>query len=327
MHFSKAFSGLLIFNKPKGQSSGQVSRYVGRLTGVDKIGHGGTLDPMAEGVLPLLLGSATKMSDLIMQEEKAYRATVHLGIETDTYDAEGQVISEKPLPENLDAAQLQTLLATFAGDILQQPPAFSAKKIKGVPAYALARKQKPVTLSAKPVHVFEITLERFEPPFVQFYARVSKGTYIRSMAHDLGQRLGCGAHLSALTRTACGPFSLEQSVDLPTLEQAAKSGDLANLLEKVLIPETSLIRHLPEVRVEAFQEPFILGGGNLETPWIFKALKDLPPTTVGVRLVGPQGRLLALLRRAQQPKSGGGRFAYLKTYKSTATGENRPLAL
>lgn len=326
MQYSKNVSGLLVLNKPKGQSSGHISRHVGRLLGVDKIGHGGTLDPLAEGVLPLLLGSATKMSDLIMQEEKSYRATVRLGIATDTYDAEGKIVAEHPIPQGLDVEQMRKLLGEFTGEILQQPPAFSAKKIKGVPAYALARKQKPVHIAAKPVHIFEMRLEHFEGPVLQFFARVSKGTYIRSIAHDLGIRLGCGAHLQALTRTSCGPFTVEQAVDLPTLESAARENSIAPLLAKVLIPETRLIGHLPAVTIEGFQEPFILGGGNLETPWVFKALNDLPTNTAGVRLVNRQGRLLALLRKAQNPKENGGRFAYLKTYKGLDSGSGVALS-
>jgi len=211
-------NAVLVLDKPAGFTSHDVVNRVRRITGERSVGHLGTLDPMATGVLPLVLGRFTRLAQFFNDSSKVYEGEMRFGFSTDTYDAEGEavgaVLSAAPTLE-----ELQLHLPTLTGRILQTPPAYSAKKVNGVAAYKLARNDKPVEL--KPV---EVTVHRFEIQSdggdrARFVAEVSAGTYVRSLAHDLGQALGCGAHLTQLRRTHAGEFDLLQAVTLEELEQ------------------------------------------------------------------------------------------------------------
>ncbi len=237
--------GVLVMDKPRGVTSFWVVQRVRRITGQRKAGHAGSLDPLATGLLLVCLGRATKIVQFLMEGEKVYRGAMTLGLITDTYDADGRVVEERPIPP-LTLEQVQDAAAAFVGPLMQEPPPFSAAKHKGQPLYKLAR--RGITVKKEPrqvvVHSFEILA--VNPPQVEFQVRCSKGTYVRSLAHELGLRLGCGAILSRLTRTGCGPFTLDDAVGLEELEEAGREGRLGDLV----VPIARALAHLPAVEVE-----------------------------------------------------------------------------
>jgi tRNA pseudouridine55 synthase len=212
-------NGVLILDKPAGLTSHDVVNRVRRILQQRSVGHLGTLDPMATGVLPLVTGSLTRIAQFYTASEKCYEGTVRFGFSTDTYDAEGEPASV-PQPITLNPGEVESLAARFRGIIEQTPPPFSAKKIQGVPAYKLARKQKEVVLKPVQVEIKEFTILSVEADRARFRARVASGTYMRSVAHEMGQALACGAHLESLRRTAVAEFTLE---DAHTLERLAAS--------------------------------------------------------------------------------------------------------
>lgn len=204
-------TGILPVCKPKGKTSFSLVTVLRRLTQVRTIGHAGTLDPFADGVMILLIGKEyTKQSNQFLNQDKEYLADVHLGVETDTYDTEGQIVSQSDLIPTLE--QIEATLLNFQGTILQFPPMFSAKKVDGKKLYELARKGITIEREAVPVTI-HIEMLSYCYPTVRIKVKSSKGTYIRSLAHDIGKALGCGAHLSSLTRTRSGTFSLEHCCD------------------------------------------------------------------------------------------------------------------
>ena len=214
-------TGVLIIDKPAGLTSHDVVNRVRRILRERSVGHLGTLDPMATGVLPLVTGNFTRLAQFYVSSEKVYEGTIRFGFSTDTYDAEGDPTSE-PKDVTLHRDQLESVAEKFRGVISQTPPPFSAKKIKGVPAYKLARKRKEVVLQPVQVEIKEFEILSCDRNLATFRARVSSGTYVRSVAHDIGQLLACGAHLESLRRTAVAEFTL---ADAHTLEQLA---DLSN---------------------------------------------------------------------------------------------------
>ena len=213
-------NGVLIIDKPAGWTSHDVVNRVRRILNQRSVGHLGTLDPMATGVLPLVTGSFTRLAQFYLTSEKAYEGTIRFGFSTDTYDAEGEPTSEAQRV-NLKSEELEALAARFRGIIEQLPPPFSAKKIHGVPAYKLARKQKKVILEPLQVEIKEFDILAVEADRARFRARVASGTYMRSVAHDMGKALGCGAHLESLRRTSVAEFTL---ADAHTLDQLSGAG-------------------------------------------------------------------------------------------------------
>ena len=208
IHLMQHLQGILPIDKPTGRTSFSLVSQMRRITGVQKIGHTGTLDPFASGVLILLIGKKyTRLSDTLLAADKQYAATLHLGVTTDSYDIDGTVLAHNPrIPPLKDIEQA---LAHFQGTLLQTPPMFSAKKVNGKKLYELARKGIEIERKAVPV-TLHTTLLSYEYPYLKIDVRCSKGTYIRSLAHDMGQVLGCGAHLSALTRVQNGAYTLAQ---------------------------------------------------------------------------------------------------------------------
>jgi tRNA pseudouridine55 synthase len=214
-------NGVLIIDKPAGLTSHDVVNRVRRLLNQRSVGHLGTLDPMATGVLPLVIGNFTRLAQFYVCSDKTYEGTVRFGFCTDTYDAEGEPTSE-PREVNLSPGDLEPALARFRGVIEQVPPPFSAKKIKGIPAYKLARKQKEVKLAPVQVEMKELEVLGVEVDRMRFRARVTSGTYMRSVAHDLGQVIGCGAHLESLRRTAVAEFTENDAHTLEVLAAKAE---------------------------------------------------------------------------------------------------------
>jgi len=210
-------NGVLIIDKPAGLTSHDVVNRVRRILQQRTIGHLGTLDPMATGVLPLVTGTLTRLAQFYTTSEKVYEGAIRFGFATDTYDAEGEATTA-PQPVSLSAEAVETLAARFRGVIEQTPPPFSAKKIHGVPAYKLARQQKEVVLKPVRVEIKEFVILGVETDLVRFRARVASGTYMRSVAHEMGRELACGAHLESLRRTSVAEFNLD---DAHTLEQLA----------------------------------------------------------------------------------------------------------
>ncbi len=197
--------GLILVDKPTGMTSFQVVKRLRWLTKVKKVGHAGTLDPMASGLLPVCLGKATKLVQFIMKGEKVYEGVMKLGVSTDSYDAEGTVTAKKTVPWNLTIDDLRRHAIAFTGRIRQVPPPFSALKVNGKPLYEYARKGQMIFKEAREVEVSVFDITRFEGSYVYFQVKCSSGTYIRSLAHDLGETLGCGAHLVSLKRTSVSP--------------------------------------------------------------------------------------------------------------------------
>jgi len=213
--------GILVVNKPQGMTSHDVVDVVRRLYGTRKVGHAGTLDPMATGVLVICLGQATRLAEYLSQHDKSYQAVVRLGQVTDTYDAEGRVTAESPgaLPAR---ETIEWALEPFRGMILQVPPAYSALKVQGQPLYRRARRGETVNPAPRPVVIRRLELTNWDAPLATLEVDCSPGTYIRSLAHDLGMALGCGAHLAGLVRTRSGHFTLNDAQPLEALEQEAE---------------------------------------------------------------------------------------------------------
>lgn len=202
--------GALLVDKPAGPTSHDIVDEVRRHFRIRKVGHGGTLDPMATGLLVLLLGRATKLSNRFLGSDKEYVGTMRLGVSTDSFDAAGEITNERD-PSGVTADQVRERMATFRGDIYQTPPMVSAAKVDGVPLHNLARKGKTVARKARVVHVFRFDLEYFAPPEVDFVVRCSKGTYVRALCHEIGEGLGCGAHLTLLRRVRSGSLHVKNA--------------------------------------------------------------------------------------------------------------------
>jgi len=238
--------GAIVVDKPQGWTSHDVVNKARRILGTKKIGHLGTLDPIATGVLPLVIGRATRLAQFYTQSDKVYEAVIRFGFSTDTYDRAGKSTSPQTTP-TIDAAELVTRMALFRGDLMQVPPPVSAKKVDGVRAYKLARQQVAFELRPAPVHVYELALLDVTGALARVRAHCSGGTYLRSIAHELGQALGCGAHLEELRRTASGDFALGQARTIAQLEVLAAEGRLG----EALIQTASLLPAFPSVVVDA----------------------------------------------------------------------------
>lgn len=286
--------GVLVIDKPAGPTSHDVVQRVRRRLGVRRAGHTGTLDPMATGVLPVVLGEATKLVPLLVGGDKVYEAEAILGIETDTLDATGRVVAVAPpgrLP--LDPAQVAAAVAGLVGRRRQVPPAFSAVKVDGTPLYRRARRGEAAEAPAREVEVYEavclgVDLGAGDPasqPRVRFRVACSKGTYVRVLAADLGRALGCGAHLSALRRLRSGPFGLEQAVPLDALDTAeGRARAIASI-----VPPAEAIAHLPAVTVDAAAAARLRQGQAVACPEVRAAAAGAT-----VRVATPGVPLLAL---------------------------------
>lgn len=280
-------NGLLILDKPAGMTSHDVVARVRRVTGEQSVGHLGTLDPMATGVLPLLLGRFTRLAQFFNSSEKAYTGAIRFGFATDTYDADGRSVGE-PRSVALTLEQIRTTAARFQGDIEQMPPAYSAKKIEGKPAYKLARDGKIPELKPVRIRVDAFTIDRVEGELADFSMRISAGGYVRSIAHSMGEALGCGAHLASLRRTGAGPFALEQAIPLSEIESLAAEGRL----EERLIHPRTLLPEMPSTTADEQTVGRIRNGMQVNLPEysgaalvkIFAGQRDL--VAIGRRVAG-----------------------------------------
>jgi tRNA pseudouridine55 synthase len=230
-----ALDGAILIDKPSGPTSHDVVDAVRRRFGIRKVGHCGTLDPNATGLLVLLLGRGTKLSEKLMADDKVYEGTIKFGESTDSYDADGRLVASLPvMPMSLE--QLNEAAAQFVGDLMQTPPMVSAVKKGGVPLYKLARKGIEIEREARLIHIYTFRFASYQEPIGQFRLACTKGTYVRSIAHELGQKAGCGAHLATLRRVASGRFDVAQAA--PLAQVLALS---ARELEKLVIPFLKLV--------------------------------------------------------------------------------------
>lgn len=249
-------TALFLVDKPPGPTSHDIVQRLRRWTGVRRVGHGGTLDPMASGLLPVFVDRATRLIEYIGEHEKRYTATLRLGQRTETDDADGTVIAEAPVPPALTRAQLDRALSAFRGTIEQVPPAFSAVKVDGVTAHRAARRGDPVALAARTVTIHHLTLTAWEPPSLQIALTVSTGTYVRALARDLGEALGCGAHVTAMRRTGIGPVSVDEAHTPETLERAFREDQGWDLAA----PLVRFFEHWPRIIPSASQRSHLLDG-------------------------------------------------------------------
>lgn len=253
--------GILVVDKPRGKTSHDVVESVRRLAGFRGIGHLGTLDPLATGVLVLALGRATRLARFYGGRRKRYTCSIRFGFSTDTYDADGEALGPDSAPA-LDVEEITALAAQFVGKIQQMPPQFSAKKIHGRPAHELARKHKPVNLEPVEVEVFEFRLTGIERSVARFTVECGSGTYIRSLAQDLGKLQGSGAHLAEIVRTAVGEFTLDHAVSLADLSEDAKAGRLGDRVIRL----ENLLSDLPRATVFPIIEKRVRHGAKFNLP-------------------------------------------------------------
>ena len=284
-------SGVVVVNKPSGPTSFDVVRRVKGLFKAKRVGHTGTLDPTATGVLPICVGEATKVAGFIADGEKEYEATVRFGQVTDTQDAAGRVLETRPI-EGLIEDRVREALRSFVGLIEQTAPMYSARKIEGKRLYELARAGEEVERAPRTVNVDEARMTFFQPPDCGIFVRCSKGTYLRTLAHDLGARLGCGAHLRELRRVRVGPFGIDESVGVDELMAAAKQG--RDELARYLKPLDRALEGLAELRLDA-QLTRRVAHGHTPGPADLSRLRAPPyPRGRRVRLVDPAGHVLAV---------------------------------
>ncbi len=285
--------GVIVIDKPGGCTSHDVVLRVRRLLGIRRVGHFGTLDPDATGILLVAVGQATRFFPYLSKRDKTYEGAIRLGFSTDTYDAAGRPTSEEryDYPERDEAA---AAMRRMEGEQLQMPPPYSAKKMAGKSLYKLARARKEVVLKPSPVNIYRFSLEEFSPPFVRFIASCSSGTYIRSLAQDFGRILGCGAHLHSLRRTAVGVYSLEKAVLLSEFENKVQAGESDSLL----VPLKDLLPEYPEISVPAHLESLVLNGAPLSRDSLpFDRPVDFDPHgEARFRLLNTRQELLALAK-------------------------------
>ncbi len=261
--------GILNIYKEKGFTSHDVVAVVRKTLHMKKVGHTGTLDPDAEGVLPICVGKGTKLSDIIMDGHKSYRAILHLGITTTTEDASGEVVEEKPVA--FEEEKIREAIKSFIGEIEQIPPMYSAVKINGKKLYELAREGKEVERKARKITIYDIRIRRFIPPCqVEVDVDCSKGTYIRTLCADIGKVLGCGGHMASLLRTASGAFSLENAIKLGELKALSEAGKL----EEVLLSLEDALKGVTKVFVSENSTKLLYNGGKIQNEF-FQAQSKL----------------------------------------------------
>jgi tRNA pseudouridine55 synthase len=280
-------NGVLIINKPRGWTSHDVVNRVRKILQEKQIGHTGTLDPLATGVLVLCIGKATKIVRYLEADDKEYTAELKLGSTTDTQDSDGRVlVTHEYSPPSVE--QVRDAMNSFQGSISQRPPAFSALKVNGIPSYRLARQGTLQELAKRPITVHEIRLLDYADPIVRFTARCSKGTYVRTLCADIGEQLGMGAHLVSLIRTRSGRFGLDQALTIEQAEKLAADGQA----EQALAPLNDALGCFPFMIIEESDARRITHGNSVAV----QSGIELPSGSGPIRVLGRDGRLLAIAR-------------------------------
>jgi len=282
--------GLVIVSKIKGMTSHAVVEEIRRLFKIKKVGHFGTLDPFAQGLLLIGIGFTTKFFDFFIKKKKLYTGLIKFGQATTTYDCEGMLL-EPVRKINLNTIDLDSILKSFSGKISQKPPMFSAKKYKGKPLYKYARENKPLDIRPIEVEIFSMRTKIIEEDLLWFETLTSSGTYIRSLAHDMGQKVGVGAFLQELIREKIGEFSIDQSVTLEELKQCRNHDELT----KYVIPIESLLPEFPKIIVNKESRKSVLNGMSLHPKDVFKAFPAEDKSNF--RLFDDEGKLLAIAKK------------------------------
>ena len=259
----RKISGILLLDKPVGITSNAALQKIKRLYKAGKAGHTGNLDPLASGLLPICLGEATKISSFLLDSDKRYMGTCKLGIRTRTADAEGEVVETRPVGE-LSEHEVNRVLQRFLGEIEQVPPMHSAVKVNGKPLYKLAHQGMEIERKPRRVRIYELKLRRLQGDELDIELSCSKGTYVRTLAEEIGEALGCGAHLSALRRTASGPFGIEDAHTLPEIEHLAEDG--LDALDQLLLPTEYAIADWPEVNLSENTAYYLQQGQAVQVP-------------------------------------------------------------
>jgi tRNA pseudouridine55 synthase len=292
-------SGVLVVDKPIGLTSHDIVQIIRRGTGIRRAGHTGTLDPRASGVLVILIGPAVRLSEYVSASDKRYQATIRLGASTDTYDAEGVVVSTRAV-DNISEGFFSEILQTFVGEIEQVPPPFSAVKVKGRKAYEMAREGEEVSLEPRIIQVYSLEVLEWSPPEAVIDVYCSSGTYVRSLANDLGKALGTGAHLVGLRRTKSGRFTLRDAVPLRRLQEAFNAGEWY----RFLIPAAEALADWPMVELDADQVELVRHGHRIEADSDQKGW---------ARGVSQQGDLVALLEVDSETQEWQPRKVFFQT--------------
>lgn len=261
--------GVIVIRKEKGYTSHDVVAKLRGILHMKKIGHTGTLDPDAEGVLPVALGKATRLVDMITDKEKTYEAVMRLGVVTDTQDMSGTVLSEVP-EFQVAEEELRAVTESFAGDYMQVPPMYSALKVNGKKLYELAREGKTVERKPRPVHFYEIEILDIDFPLVRFRVTCSKGTYIRTLCHDIGEKLGCGAAMETLLRTKVGRFTLDDAITLAQTEEAVRNGEI----EQRILGIEEILAEYPRVCCREEGDRLLANGNPLGQALVSAEEKD-----------------------------------------------------
>ena len=275
-------SGVLVVDKPVGMTSHDVVQTIRAGTNIRRAGHTGTLDPHASGVLVVLIGPAVRLSEYVSASDKRYQAIIELGVETDTYDGDGSITRRSPV--EITSEEFETALSGFIGQIEQKPPAYSALKVQGRKAYEMARNGEDVELEPRLINVYNLELLEWDPPEAVIDVYCSSGTYVRSLAHDLGEILGCGANLIGLRRTKSGQFALRDAVPLRKLQEAFVNGDWY----KYLIPAAEALGDWYSVELTSEQIDAVRHGHRVP------ALEEVEPNK-WARAISEQGELVALM--------------------------------
>ncbi|MTI15087.1 tRNA pseudouridine(55) synthase TruB [Sansalvadorimonas verongulae] len=287
-------NGIVVVDKPIGESSNAVLQQVKRLYGAAKAGHTGSLDPLATGVLPVCLGEATKLSQYLLDSDKSYRTTAKLGIRTNTGDAEGEVVSERPVA--VTESDLEPVLARFRGPIEQVPSMFSALKHNGKPLYEYARQGIEIERPARKVNIYRLSLIEFRGDELVLEVDCSKGTYIRSLVEDIGEMLGCGAHVAELRRLKAGPYEEVQSFTVEALEEVRNGGGHA-ALDNLLLAQDSAVSHWPAVMLGESSSYYLTQGQPVQVSRaptsgfvrIYRQIEDAPNTFLGIGEIQDDG--------------------------------------
>jgi tRNA pseudouridine55 synthase len=291
----KEVSGVLVMDKPAGMTSHDVVAVVRRILHIKQVGHFGTLDPFATGVLPLSVGKATRFAQFYLKSRKSYEGVIRFGFSTDTYDATGKATSDA-VPARVEAPEIEEIFRSLTGRVMQTPPPFSAKRVAGTRAYKLARQQKPVSLAPVEVEIYALELLSLENGQAQFAVECSGGTYVRSLAHDLGGMLGCPAHLASLRRTAVAEFTEARAVTLDALDAAVREDKLADCL----VPLEALLPGCPELVVRGREEKSVRHGHQFELAQALRPDRGLLPGRVQafplLKIMNPERRLIAVAR-------------------------------
>jgi tRNA pseudouridine55 synthase len=281
MDVRNAISGVLVVDKPIGLTSHDVVQIIRKGTNIRRAGHTGTLDPRASGVLVILIGPAVRLSEYDSASDKRYQAILSLGATTDTYDADGRVTSSRPA-DNITEAQFEQALQSFVGEIEQVPPPYSAVKVKGRKAYEMAREGEEVDLAPRKIKVYNLELLEWAPPEAVIDVYCSSGTYVRSLAYDLGEALGCGAHLTGLRRTKSGRFTLRDAVPLRKLKDAFEDGNWY----QYVIPAAEALSDWPAVELTEEQVDVLRHGHRIAAD---------PGSQTQARGISMSGELIALM--------------------------------